>query len=143
MITINKKMRGYVGGKYDATSIPCGIQMTFANGNTISIQFGYGNYCENRDISKPTSKDAEIAIWNSKQQWYTFESSNQVKGYCSADEVAEWILFASTHDFEVSSNEICTYGFEQLLDMLRDIGANKKVDFSEEKIRAEIKERLS
>ena len=50
-----------------------GLQMTFSNGWTVSIQFGYGNYCSNRYIdttldehnkgkySSRASKDAEIA----------------------------------------------------------------------------------
>lgn len=48
-----------------------GFQMTFANGYTISVQWGAGNYCDNRwpadgDFSwskDAKSKDAEIAIW--------------------------------------------------------------------------------
>lgn len=78
-----------------------GYQMTFKNGWTISVQWGAGSYCENRsfDINDykwregddvVSSPDAEIAIWNNKGEWYEFES-DCVKGWCSADEVAEWI----------------------------------------------------
>ena len=79
-----------------------GFQMTFENGWTISVQFGYGNYCDNyrhpdgfdfgknKDIVQ--SYDAEIAIWNNGT-WYTFEDGDTVKGYCSADEVATWVEF--------------------------------------------------
>ena len=77
-----------------------GFQMTFENGWTISVQFGYGNYCQNnhhpngfyfsknQDIT--TSEDAEIAIWDNQGNWYNF-GSDTVKGYCSTNEVAEWI----------------------------------------------------
>jgi hypothetical protein len=52
-----------------------GFQLTFNNGNTISVQFGAGNYCEHYNEfpdTKPVnifsyrkeSKDAEIAVWN-------------------------------------------------------------------------------
>lgn len=77
-----------------------GFQMTFANGWTVSVQFGYGNYCENRSYDrtdfdpgvkpKGESKDAEIAAWDASGTWYDFEH-DQVKGWCSADEVAAFI----------------------------------------------------
>lgn len=80
--------------KFTITSAK-GFQMTFKNGWTISVQFGIGNYCDNKyraivrtdDIS---CEDAEIAIWDEEGKWYNF-GSDEVKGYCSADEVAEWI----------------------------------------------------
>jgi len=77
-----------------------GFQMTFENGWTISVQFGWMNYCDNQnhpdgyqfseknDIVE--SSDAEIAIWDNNGQWYNF-NYDTVKGYCSANEVAEWI----------------------------------------------------
>lgn len=80
-----------------------GFQMTFENGWTISVQFGYGNYCDNnrhpdgfdfgKNLDIVQSSDAEIAIWNSEGSWYTFKDGDTVKGYCSADEVATWIEF--------------------------------------------------
>ena len=94
-----------------------GFQMTFENGWTISVQFGYGNYCDNnhhpeglnfhlhthlmeiqRNFSKKQevteSSDAEIAIWDADGEWYNF-GSDTVKGYCTADEVATWIKFTA------------------------------------------------
>ena len=82
-----------------------GFQMQFANGITISVQFGVSNYCSNKsmdaqvrlaEMSNETipalleSPDAEIAIWDSNDHWYDF-GNDTVKGYCSADEVAAWI----------------------------------------------------
>lgn len=76
-----------------------GFQMTFENGWTISVQFGYGNYCDNYNNYEfranntemiVESTDAEIAIWDANGEWYNF-GSDTVKGYCSANEVAEWI----------------------------------------------------
>ena len=78
--------------------VPSGFQITFANGNTISVQFGMGNYCKNKHESKKSCENAEIAIWNSDNVWYNFES-DQVLGYISADEVAKWIHFAATNTF--------------------------------------------
>lgn len=81
-----------------------GFQMTFENGWTISVQFGHGNYCDNRlhpdgvffskRKSVVESSDAEIAIWGPDGQDYDF-GSDTVKGYCSADEVATWIKFTA------------------------------------------------
>ena len=85
-----------------------GYQMTFQNGITISVQFGTGNYCERRnsaydrltDDTAPAivaSKDAEIAIWHKDSDtWFKFDSRNwndQVKGWVSVQEVAEWISY--------------------------------------------------
>lgn len=77
-----------------------GFQMTFENGNTISVMFGEGNYCPESSFAngKTTNNLAEIAIWNKSGEWYDFES-DQVKGYCSPDEVAKFIDFASKTTF--------------------------------------------
>ena len=86
-----------------------GFHMTFNNGITISVQFGRGNYCERRDGSYDAynksdantpivvSKNAEIAIWHKDSDtWFTFDSrdwNDQVKGWVSVQEVAEWISY--------------------------------------------------
>jgi len=85
-----------------------GFQMTFENGWTISVQFGYGNYCSNRnhpdglhaskDVWYFSCPDAEIAIWDSSGKSYDF-GHDTAKGYWSADEVAEWISRVSHPEF--------------------------------------------
>ena len=77
-----------------------GFQMTFENGWTISVQWGIGNYCSRGHISSNpmvdmktdvvSSPDCEIMIWCNEQN-FSF-GNDDVKGYCSADEVAEWIF---------------------------------------------------
>jgi hypothetical protein len=77
-----------------------GFQMSFENGLTISVQWGSGNYCDRRNFSDGLKTDlkhdvvncsnAEIAIWDAEQVWFDF-GNDQVKGWCSADEVANWI----------------------------------------------------
>lgn len=62
------------------THIPSGFKMTFENGNTISVQFGWGNYCENRGESKPGCVNAEIAIWDSENKWFDFGSDSVKDG---------------------------------------------------------------
>jgi len=83
-----------------------GFQMTFENGWTVSVQFGPHNYCENRkfilneDENKNqslSSKDAEIAAWDEKGNWYQFENDT-VNGWASANEVAKFINLISKFD---------------------------------------------
>lgn len=80
------------------TSVPSGFTMKFDNGNTISVQFGMGNYCANKNKeSKTQCTTAEIAIWDANGTWYEFKDAHdEVLGHCSADKVAEWIHFAAT-----------------------------------------------
>ena len=88
-----------------------GFTLTFENNLTISVQFGTGNYCERREFYKGYADDlkehhtkslnAEIAIWDEtiaskgSDYWYDF-GHDKVKGWCSADEVAEWIHAVQT-----------------------------------------------
>lgn len=77
-----------------------GFQMKFENGLTVSVMFGTMNYCERRKfdldyssemkIDAVLSANAEIAIWDENDQWFDF-GTDQVKGWCSPDEVADWI----------------------------------------------------
>jgi len=89
-----------------------GFSMTFANGNTVSIQWGVANYCEHYmkkddvklSATKETwkSKDTEMAAWNIDGEWHSFEvgcglGGNQVQGYISADEVLAFMNFVATN----------------------------------------------
>lgn len=98
MIKINNNLKSMKDMK---TQVASGIQMTFENGNTISIQFGFGNYSSNRDKSDNQTQTAEIAIWDADNNWYKF-GSDMVRGWCDADEVSEWIHFASNNNIVVS-----------------------------------------
>lgn len=96
MININNHVKSMA----DLTQVPSGFSMTFANGNTISVQFGAGNYCANKLESNTCCANAEIAIWDKNNKDYTFADDwDQVKGYCSADDVAKWINFAANYEF--------------------------------------------
>jgi len=81
-----------------------GFQMTFENGWTISVQWGPGNYCENRSFDPATiaksftnpvveqsSPNAEIAIWDNNGVWYDF-GSDTVLGWQTPEDVVYWIL---------------------------------------------------
>jgi hypothetical protein len=42
-----------------------GFHLQFANGNTISVQFGHGNYCDNRnDEEKKQCANTEVWAWD-------------------------------------------------------------------------------
>ena len=73
------------------TAYSNGFHMTFANGWTVSVQFGKGNYISNREHDGK-SVDAEIAAWDSTGEWFRFEDQNDsVKGWVKPDEVADFI----------------------------------------------------
>jgi hypothetical protein len=76
-----------------------GFTLTFENGLTISVQFGCGNYCDNRYVGykdhredeSTTSSNAEIAIWDNNNQWFRFENGDEVMGYVTPDNLVHWI----------------------------------------------------
>jgi len=83
-----------------------GFNMAFSNGIRISVQFGEGNYCDNRYKTLPcpteaniTSATAEIAIMPvddkvGAAEWFNF-GGDGVKGWVTTDEVADWIGIVS------------------------------------------------
>ena len=73
-----------------------GFTMTFANGYTISVQFGIGNYCSRNENDKAVS--AEIAIWDKDNIWYNF-GDDLVKGHCSTDEIVTWMRKVKECDY--------------------------------------------
>ena len=77
------------------TTHEAGFSMTFANGLTISVAHGEGNYCDNRDGSlsggwKIKTRTAEIAIVDEDKNWFKFYH-DRVEGWLSADKIAIWI----------------------------------------------------
>ena len=92
-----------------------GFQLTFENGNTVSVQWGANNYCDPEhpegrraphDAAMKTltwkSKTAEIAAWNSNGDWHNF-GGDQVDGWRSTSEVAEFISFVATNELDTSN----------------------------------------
>lgn len=82
-----------------------GFQMTFENGFTISVQWGYGNYCSNQSCNHSHQDErkhscfgaytAEIAVWHkdSEREFLQIEGNcwGHVIGWLTADQVATWI----------------------------------------------------
>lgn len=78
-----------------------GFQVHFPNGVMLSVQFGPGNYCENRakDWHQPSkdirweSKDAEIAMFLPNGDLY----DDDVSGWQSTMDFANWVSLASNY----------------------------------------------
>ena len=76
-----------------------GFHLTFANGIMLSVQFGRGNYCKNRNISWEeeksdkylSCKDAEIAIWDGEGSYLTQEANKDIYGEELHDDVKGWL----------------------------------------------------
>jgi hypothetical protein len=66
-----------------------GFTITFENGYTASVQFGDGNYCENRNgfgnYNSVQSSNAEVAHWKG------LGSIQDVRGWQSPKEVLEYL----------------------------------------------------
>ena len=94
-----------------------GFHMTFANGITISVQFGPGlhadHYFHNPLFSTPSewsSETAEVAAWDSTgaflaidsflPQFSQFTQDNVVLDFLSTDQVAEIISILSRKEVE-------------------------------------------
>ena len=97
-----------------------GVHFTFANGFTVSIQWGPGNYCDNYDkfipehpvsgpyaVGEEGSTTAECAVWGPdgemirSDKWLdgTPDLENEycdtVRGYMSPDEVLALMVWAA------------------------------------------------
>ena len=93
---------------------PHGFHMEFPNGWTLSVQWGPGNYCETRRTDRETgayinpfdgkhhvftSNTAEIAVMHKDHsEMYPLTESDDVKGWVSATEVAEYMQWVSELD---------------------------------------------
>jgi hypothetical protein len=102
-----------------------GFQITFANGNTVSVQWGPHNYCNpTHELGREAEHDApqqqaqwgsttaEVAAWNSDGQWHNC-GGDQVKGWLSPAEVVEFINFVATSELDTSDPFDFGYGAEE------------------------------
>ena len=93
-----------------------GFAMTFDNGFTISVQWGTINYCEKKNLGADGDEEmktkrwesttAEIAVFNDTGI-VPVGKSDDVIGWCSADEVAKVIaIVSSTKDLDKMKEKI-------------------------------------
>lgn len=82
-----------------------GFGITFANGYTVSVQFGAGNYCENRDADfdkqektgAQGSVNAETAVIDNKGNFIElpWNTGDKVQGWQSPEDVLRTINWAA------------------------------------------------
>lgn len=81
-----------------------GFQVTFKNGHTVSVQFGPGTYCENRDMDfdqnahagEKGSATAETAHWGPDGKFIPLsEAGDDVNGWQTPEQVLELMILAS------------------------------------------------
>ena len=78
-----------------------GFQIKFANGYIVSVQWGYGNYCDNygdyasRHNVAPDSATAETAIIKPDGSFLLYKGDD-VQAHQTADDVAETIAFTAS-----------------------------------------------
>lgn len=96
-----------------------GFHMTFENGVTISVQFGYSNYREGRSFSKEFgcekdehilfSSNAEVALWDKDDNWCTRQACKEalnedigddVNGWTSVKNITKLIVWAESRPLE-------------------------------------------
>jgi hypothetical protein len=73
-----------------------GFQMRFENGWTVSVQW-HENAYRTKTGYTDDSPNAEIAAWDINREWFQFEGDS-VKGYCTPDEVADFIHKVKSFD---------------------------------------------
>ena len=73
------------------TNFDKGFHMTFANGNTVSVRWDPGNYCDNYNneakADVPASATAEIAGWSAEGRWYEFPDGDSAQGHQTPEQV--------------------------------------------------------
>ncbi len=78
-----------------------GFHITYKNGYTVSVQFGGGNYCTNRDLpiedygkAVPPSDTAETALMT--KDGFVEYQGDDVQGYMSPSEVLKLMVYAES-----------------------------------------------
>ena len=91
-----------------------GFQITFENGNTVSVQWGPANYCKPTDVlGRDASYDAptksmswaatevEVAAWDKDNNWHNC-GGDQVKGWLTPEEVLEFMTFVANNELDIT-----------------------------------------
>jgi hypothetical protein len=76
-----------------------GFHIEFDNGLTISVQFGHGAYCDNRNSSVDDvtgdydfCRNAEIAVFDSKGKFVPISEHDNVAGHVDINHVLDFIV---------------------------------------------------
>jgi len=99
------KITPRIGDK--SQNIGKGFHITFANGWTASVQWGYGMYCSTDDEETPReSKDAEIAALNPSGELVEIDpkDGDRVRGWQSPDEVLQFLNWVASQPKEQTND---------------------------------------
>ena len=109
---------------------PHGIRIKFKNGYAVSVQFGPGNYCHNRNKTEPVEDciTAETAIIDRYDRFMSYKGDH-VQGHQSPADVLETLNYvAGLHS--VSANEkdhwVSTLQKEQWVNILQEVQNGKR-----------------
>ncbi len=97
-----------------------GFKIQFPNGNTVSVQWGPGNYCNpthedgrGAEFDAPSKSDswasttAEVAAWDKEGKWHNFGSDN-VDGWLTSEEVLKFLTFAASNSLDTTDPFVWT-----------------------------------
>ena len=72
-----------------------GLHLDFPNGWTVSVQWGRGNYCDNKMKHRPaegwSSSTAEASAWRTNGGWGKGHYEENPRAYLSANEVMDYM----------------------------------------------------
>ena len=80
-----------------------GFHMTFKNGYTMSVQFGKTNYSDGGVTT------AEVAAWGPDGEWVKLCEYDDVKGWCSPDEVLKIMNMVASKGSKPKSKGLSTF----------------------------------
>jgi len=80
-----------------------GFHMTFKNGYTMSVQFSKTNYSDGGETT------AEIAAWGPDGKWMKLSEHDDVRGWCSPDEVLEVMNTVASQGSKPKSKGLSTF----------------------------------
>jgi hypothetical protein len=92
-----------------------GFQITFENGNTVSVQWGPSNYCKPTDergrgaphkapteVPSWSATEVEVAAWDNKGSWHNC-GGDQVKGWLTPEQVLEFMTFVANNELDTTN----------------------------------------
>jgi len=100
---------------------PHGLRIKFKNGYAISVQFGPGNYCHNRNKTEPVGEcaTAETAIIDRYDRFVSYKGDH-VQGYQTPADVLE------TLNYVAGLHTIAAEDKEQWVKILQEVQNGKR-----------------
>ena len=80
-----------------------GFHITFKNGYTVSVQFNKRNYSDGGETT------AEMAAWGPDGEWVKLSEHDDVRGWCSPDEVLEVMNMVASKGSKPKSKGLSTF----------------------------------